>query len=75
MMPGPRRLAGAFLLLLFIVVYIFAAMLVAAAILPEAGPWKQLFYYAIAGLAWVPAAGWIISWMHRDGQRRPDQAG
>lgn len=65
MNPGPRRLAGMLLLLAYLTVYIFAAMLVAAAVLPGAGGLAQLLFYAAAGLAWVPLAGWIISWMHR----------
>lgn len=65
MNPGLRRLAGTLLLLAFIIVYVLAAMVLAAAVLPNAGPFAQFLYYAVAGLAWVPAAGWIISWMHR----------
>jgi hypothetical protein len=58
-------LAGTLLLLAFVIVYVLAAMLVAAAVLPEANIVAQFVYYAIAGLAWVPVAGLIISWMHR----------
>lgn len=65
MNPGLRRLAGMLLLLAFLLAYIVAAMLVAAAVLPGAGGLSQFLYYAVAGLAWVPVAGWIISWMHR----------
>jgi len=35
------------------------------AILPTAGAVAQFFYYAVAGLAWVPLAGVIIAWMYR----------
>lgn len=65
MTPSLRVLAGTLLLLAFIIVYIFAAMLLAAAALPNAGGIGQFVYYAVAGLAWVPPAGYIISWMYR----------
>ena len=65
MNPGLRRLAGMLMLLAFLVLYIVVAMLLAAAVLPGAGGFAQFLFYAVAGLAWVPAAGWIISWMHR----------
>jgi len=53
------------MLVAFIIVYVLLAMVVAAAVLPRAGGFLQFVYYAVAGLAWVPPAGWIISWMHR----------
>ncbi len=65
MRPNGRRLAGTILLLLFVIAYVFAAMLVAVAILPTGGQVVAFLYYAIAGLAWVPLAGLIISWMHK----------
>lgn len=70
MISNTRKLAGTLMLLVLIVVYVFIAMLVAAAVLPTAGGVLQFVYYAIAGLAWVPAAAWIISWMHRTPERR-----
>ncbi|MFM9938451.1 MAG: DUF2842 domain-containing protein [Hyphomicrobiaceae bacterium] len=65
MTQGQRKLAGTLLLVLFIVVYVLFAMVVAAAILPRANRFGEFVYYALAGLAWVPPAGWIIGWMHR----------
>lgn len=65
MTPNFKVFAGTLGLLAFIVVYIFVAMLVAAAALPDAGGAAKFAYYAIAGLAWVPPAGLIISWMYR----------
>lgn len=72
-MPAPeppmassgRKLAGTVLLLLLVLVYVFAAMLLATAILPGAGRLAEFIYYAVAGLAWVPLAGLIVNWMHR----------
>ena len=66
MRPNGRRLAGTILLLLFVIAYVFAAMLVAVAVLPKGGQVAAFLYYAIAGLAWVPVAGLIVSWMHKE---------
>ena len=65
MIPGRRKLFGTLLLLAFLFVYVLAAMLVAAAVLPKGGRFAEFAYYAVAGLAWVPVAGLIVSWMHR----------
>jgi hypothetical protein len=51
-------------LVVFLTIYVFAAMLLAAAVLPDAGGLVQFLYYAVAGLAWVPVAGVIVSWMY-----------
>lgn len=61
-----RKLAGTLLLVVFIAVYVLAAMVAAAAILPRGGTLLEFGYYAVAGLAWVPPAGLIIAWMYRD---------
>ena len=65
MTPNLKVLAGTMLLLGFIIGYIFLAMMLAAVMLPNSGGVVQFAYYAIAGLAWVPPAGLIISWMYR----------
>ena len=65
MIPNRRRLAGTVLLLLFVFVYVFLAAIVAEHVLPKAGGGLAFLYSAVAGLAWVPGAGLIISWMHR----------
>ena len=53
------------LLLLFVIAYVVVAAIVGENVLPRAGRIAQFVYYAVAGLAWVPAAGLLISWMHR----------
>ena len=63
--PNRRRLAGTILLLVFVLVYVFLAAIVAENVLPKAAGLTTFVYYAVAGLAWVPLAGCIISWMHR----------
>lgn len=64
MTPSFRTLAGTILLVLMLIVYVFLAMLVAVAVLPTAGGVVQFLYYAFAGLAWVPLAALIITWMY-----------
>ena len=66
MRPNRRRLAGTLLLLVFVFVYVILAAIVGENVLPTAGGIAAFVYYAIAGLAWVPPAGFIISWMHRE---------
>ena len=59
-----RKLFGTIALLLLIIVYSLIAMALGAGILPQVGTlWRTLFY-AVAGLAWVPPAMLIVSWMH-----------
>jgi hypothetical protein len=65
MTPSFRTFVGTILLVVLLIVYVFVAMLVAVAVLPTAGAIAQFFYYAVAGLAWVPLAAVIISWMYR----------
>ena len=64
MQPGLRPLIGTIGLVAFIVVYVLLAMVFASAVLPNAGAVAQFVFYAIAGLAWVPAAGLILAWMY-----------
>lgn len=65
MRPNGRKLVGTLMLLVLVVVYVVLARDLALIVLPNAGPVTQFLYYAVAGLAWVPLAGLIISWMHR----------
>ena len=60
-----RKLAGAIALVAFIAVYALLMMVAATTALPGRGGLAQLCFYATAGLAWVPVAAWLISWMHR----------
>lgn len=63
--PTTRALLGTMALVAFMFVYIFAASLLAVAVLPTAGRVTEFVYYAVAGLAWVPLAGLIVKWMYR----------
>jgi hypothetical protein len=70
--PPLRRLIGTLLLVVFIAGYCLIAMGVAVSVLPQTGGIWHFLFYAIAGLAWVPPAGFIIQWMYRS---RPEDAG
>lgn len=67
MNPRIRKLAGTVLLLALLIVYSLLAMALGATLLPRATSnlLLQTLFYAIAGLAWLPPAMWIVSWMHR----------
>ena len=60
-----RKLAGTIALLVFLAVYALAAMLVAVVLQVNASKTVELFYYVVAGLAWVIPAGAIIKWMQK----------
>ncbi len=67
--PTSRALLGTMALILFMLVYVFAASVLALMVLPVGNRFAEFLYYAVAGLAWVPAAGVILRWMYprRDG--------
>ena len=60
-----RKLVGTFIIVPFIVVYTFMAMLVAVSVLPGSSGLTQLIYYVVAGLVWIIPVGWVIRWMVR----------
>ena len=60
-----RKLIGAVVLVVFVMVYALIAMTIGAAKLPGTSVWVQTAYFAIAGLIWVIPAGLIIKWMQR----------
>jgi hypothetical protein len=62
--PTTRALLGTMALVVFLLVYVFAASLLALMVLPNGGRVAEFFYYAVAGLAWVPIAGLILKWMY-----------
>ena len=67
--PGSgRRLVGAILLLVYLAIYCVLALAVAMILQVNAGPVTEWIFYLVAGLAWVPGAAWIVSWMHRGQQ-------
>lgn len=66
MLPArTRKLIGIFVFVSFLIVYSLIAMAIGARYLSVVhGIWQFLFY-AVAGLAWLPGAMMIISWMAR----------
>ncbi len=59
-----RKLVGTILLLIVLTIYSLLVMLAAAAVLPAGGKIVELIFYAIAGVAWVLPAGYLIKWMY-----------
>jgi Protein of unknown function (DUF2842) len=60
-----RKLIGAVVLLLFLLVYAVAVASIGAGRITEASPLLQLLYFLAAGLAWVLPAGLLLRWMAR----------
>jgi hypothetical protein len=60
-----RKLIGAVVLLLFLLIYAVAVASIGAGRITEASPLLQLLYFVVAGLAWVLPAGLLLRWMAR----------
>ena len=60
-----RKLIGMVVLLIFLALYAWAAMMIGAGRLTLAPQWAQFAYFVTAGLAWVIPAGLLIRWMQR----------
>ena len=58
-----RKVLGAFVLIVFVLVYAFFAMVIADMKVVQASRWVQLLYFAVAGVLWVYPAGLLIAWM------------
>jgi hypothetical protein len=64
-----RKLIGAIVLVIFVIIYALIVMTVAAAKLPGASGLAQLAFYLVTGLAWVVPAGALIYWMQKPRRR------
>ena len=62
-----RKLTGTIALLVLLVAYSLLVMVFATTRLPEMGGVATALFYMAAGLAWVPLAMGIVSWMYRRG--------
>lgn len=61
-----RKLVGTVALLVFLTLYALLALAVAIVLqVHSTGKFVELLYYVVAGLAWVPPAGVIVTWMQR----------
>jgi hypothetical protein len=61
--PGWRSFIGTVVFVLYLAIYALIAMAVGARYLAEAHGAAQFIFYVVAGLAWVPGAMLIVSWM------------
>ncbi len=66
MSPRVKKLIGTILILLWIPVYAFVAMGVAAHMLPHANILSAFLFYAIAGTLWAVPVGMLFPWMMRE---------
>lgn len=60
-----RKLIGTVALLVFLVLYVWAAGAIGSGRIVEAHGLVQLAYFLVAGLLWVIPAGLLIRWMQR----------
>jgi hypothetical protein len=68
--PRTKKLIATLALLFWLPLYALAAMHVGVAVLPDAGPFLTLVYYALAGTVWILPVGLLLPWMHREPGRR-----
>ncbi len=64
MSPRIRKLVGTVLLLIVLAAYSLLVMLVASVLVTNGNKIVEMIFYAIAGLAWVLPAGYLIKWMY-----------
>jgi hypothetical protein len=67
--PRTKKLIGTIAMIVWLPVYALAAMRVGVAVLPNAGAFLTLAYYAIAGTLWIVPVGLMLPWMHREPNR------
>ncbi|MHA1523923.1 MAG: DUF2842 domain-containing protein [Alphaproteobacteria bacterium] len=60
-----RKFIGTLMLTAVVLVYALVAMLVGTVAIAHLPGWTHFIFYAIAGLAWLPLAMVIISWMQK----------
>jgi hypothetical protein len=60
-----RKLVGTVVLLVFLLLYTWAAVAIGAGRITLAPAWAQFAYFLVAGLLWALPAGALIRWMQR----------
>ncbi|MET1415005.1 DUF2842 domain-containing protein [Roseibium sp. HPY-6] len=70
MVPSFRKFVGMVVLVIFVVVYAFTAMVIGDITLQDSSNLARFVYFAIAGLLWVIPAGAIIWWMEKSGKNQ-----
>lgn len=63
-----KKFIGMFALLAILSVYALLVMSFAVRILPTASPIAEFVFYAVAGVAWVVPAKYLIVWMNSPGK-------
>jgi Protein of unknown function (DUF2842) len=61
-----RKLIGTFALPVWIAVYSLVIMVVGGRYAVGGGMVLEMAFYAMAGIAWLPVAMWIIKWMSKE---------
>jgi hypothetical protein len=64
--PHTKKLIGTIVILIWVPIYALLAMRVGISLLPDANPWAELLYYAVAGTAWILPIGLMLPWMIRE---------
>lgn len=64
MSPRIRKLVGTVLLLVVLAIYSLLVAVAASAVLTGSNKIVEMIFYAIAGVAWVLPAGYLIRWMY-----------
>jgi Na+-driven multidrug efflux pump len=64
MTPRIKKLVGTVLLLVVLAIYSLLVAVAASAVLTGNNKIVEMFFYAIAGIAWVLPAGYLIRWMY-----------
>ena len=64
--PHIKKLIVTIVILIWLPIYALVAMRVGVSILPTAGPFLELLYYAVTGTAWILPIGLMLPWMNRE---------
>ena len=64
MPPRLKRLIGAIVILVFVIVYALVAAFVGDAVVASTPRLVQILYFAVAGLIWIVPVGLVIRWMY-----------
>ena len=60
-----RKFIGTLIIVPYTVLYALVAMALAVRILPGQPVWIEVIFFVVGGLAWLPPAMWLISWMSK----------
>ncbi|HLY05403.1 MAG TPA: DUF2842 domain-containing protein [Rhizomicrobium sp.] len=66
MTPRLKKLFGTFMTVIWLPLYAVIATAIGLRVLPQAGWFVTLLYYALAGTLWILPIGLLLPWMHRE---------